>query len=287
MDKKYVADDEFEHLEFDEFNEFDDDDYDEAVSEEVMDGNEKKASSNLKKAAVIVVILTALFVVLNYGFRLDEVRVLGNKYYTSDEIKNLISFPEDASNTLLCYFKYFRYKVDDIPFLERVSVKLENRNSLCIEVEETYILGCFKEGKKYYYFDKEGIVREVLSEHEEKAPIVEGLDTEVLELGESISVENRSLYEATLMLCELLLDNQIEAQKIEISEEGHFTVYVNDAIRIGLGAPIQFEEKISEAANILPELEKMQETEKIQGILHMENYDSTKNSIIFTKENSN
>ena len=33
--------------------------------------------------------------------------------------------------------------------------------------------------------------------------------------------------------------------------------------------------------------ETMKKTEDIRGILHLENYDSTKNSIVFTKENSN
>ena len=45
------------------------------------------------------------------------------------------------------------------------------------------------------------------------------------------------------------------------------------------------EGKVAELANILPELLNMQETDQIRGILHLENYDSTKNSIIFTKEN--
>lgn len=285
MDKKYELDDEFEHLEFDEYEE--NEDYAKVSLPDMAGDEEKKDAGILKKAAIIVVVLTILFAVGNYGFRLDEVRVIGNKNYTSDEIKNLIGFPENASNTLVCYFKYFRYKVEDIPFLENVDVKIENRNSLCIEVLETYILGCLKEGKKYYYFDKDGVVKEVLSEHQENVPVIEGITAEVLELGESISVENRILYQSALELCELLLDNQIKAQKIEISEEGRFTVYVNDAIRIGIGSPIQLEEKVNEAANILPELDKMRETEDIQGILHMENYDSTKNSIIFTKENSN
>ena len=56
-------------------------------------------------------------------------------------------------------------------------------------------------------------------------------------------------------------------------------------IRVGFGTPVLLEEKAVEMANILPELQSMVETEQIKGILHLENYDSTKNSIVFTKEN--
>lgn len=280
MDKHYYQDEEFENLRFEE---------DDEPEFEKPEGNDGKGPGALKKIAAIVVVFTILFAVWNYGFRLDEVRVIGNKNYTSNEIKSLIGFPEDASNTLLCYLKYIRYKMDEIPFLEGVKVKMENRNVICIEVDETHILACIKEGKKYYYFDERGVVQEVLSERKETIPVVDGMNATILELGENISVEDedQTIYNALIQLCELLSDNQIKAQKIEVSSDKRFTVYVNDAIRIGFGSPVHLEEKVIEAANILPDLEEMQKTEDIQGILHLENYDSTKNSIVFTKENSN
>ena len=81
------------------------------------------------------------------------------------------------------------------------------------------------------------------------------------------------------------MDHDIAPEEIEIGEDGYFTVYINEAIRVGFGAPVLLEGKAAELANILPELLNMQETDQIRGILHLENYDSTKNSIIFTKEN--
>ena len=100
-------------------------------------------------------------------------------------------------------------------------------------------------------------------------------------------MENRTIFKGMMELSQLILDNGLKAQKIEVDSEGKFTAYVDDRIRVGFGSPVLLEEKVAEMANILPELEKMGKTEDIRGILHLENYDSTKNSIVFTKENSN
>ena len=97
-----------------------------------------------------------------------------------------------------------------------------------------------------------------------------------------VLVEN---YKGIIELCGLLLEYDVAAEEIDIDENGHFTVYIDNALRVGFGIPVLLEEKAAEVANILPELRNMEETEQIRGILHLENYDSTKNSIIFTKEN--
>lgn len=282
MDKNYYRDEEFERLE--EFEQFEEE-YEEEVSVQETETEEGKRGNALKILTVILVAVSLVLAVVIYGFRLEEVRVIGCKNYTADEIKTLMGFPENASNTLICYLKYFRYKVQDVPFLEDINVKIESRNTLCIDVDETHILACIKDGSKYYYFDDNGIVQEVLTEVKDTVPLIEGADTEQLEPDLEILMEDRTVYKGIMELCQLLLDHNIDAQKIKIDEEGKFTVYINEAVRVGLGVPVLLEEKITEMANILPELEKMGETEQIQGILHLENYDSTKNSIVFTKEN--
>lgn len=291
MDKNYYQDEELE--EFEEFEDFEDleqelenDEDGEAVWDKERDRRTiPKRHRGLKIIAGIFIILAVAVGVVIYGFRLEEVRVIGNKNYTADEIKTRIGFPEDAPNTLICYLKYFRYKVEDIPFLEDVQVKIENRNMICIEVGETDILGCLKEGKNYFYFDDNGVVQEVLSERRDTVPLITGAEAGDLEIGQNISIENRTVYKGVIELCQLLVDHDIAPEEIEIGEDGYFTVYINEAIRIGFGAPVLLEGKATELANILPELLNMQETDQIRGILHLENYDSTKNSIIFTKEN--
>ena len=211
--------------------------------------------------------------------------MIGNKNYTDDEIKTLIGFPEDAPNTLLCYLKYFRYRVEDTPFIEDIQVKMENRNMICIEVGETEILGCLKSGKTYFYFDDRGVIQESLSERRDRVPLIVGAEVGDMEIGQAISMEDQTICKGIIELCGLLLEHEITAQEIDIDENGAFTVYINDALRVGFGAPVLLEEKVAEMANILPELRNMEESEQIHGILHLENYDSTKNSIIFTKEN--
>ncbi len=300
MDKNYYQDEEFEEFEefdtLDDFESFEDleqefeeeyeeDEDGEAVWDEGDRSPVPKGHRGLKIIAGILVVLAVAVGAVIYGFRLDEVRVIGNKNYTADEIKTLIGFPEDAPNTLICYLKYFRYEAEDIPFIEDIQVKMENRNMICIEVDETGILGCLKEGKNYFYFDDNGVIQESLSEKRDTVPLITGAEVGDMEVGQDISMENRTAYKGMMELCRLLVDYEIAPKEIAIGEDGYFTIYINEGIRVGMGAPVLLEGKAAELANLLPELLNMQETEQIRGILHLENYDSTKNSIIFTKEN--
>lgn len=294
MDKNYYQDEEFEEFgEFEEFEDFEQELEEDLEEEKGEAGREEetdrktvpKRHRGLKIIAGILIILAVVTGAVVYGFRLEEVRVIGNKNYTDDEIKTLIGFPEEASNTLVCYLKYIRYKVADTPFIEDIQVKMESRNMICIEVGETGILGCLKSGKTYYYFDDRGVIQESLSERRDTVPLIVGADTGDMEIDQEISIENQTIYKGVIELCSLLQEYDIAAEEIDIDENGTFTVYIDEALRVGFGAPVFLEEKAAEMANILPELRNMEESEQIRGILHLENYDSTKNSIIFTKEN--
>ena len=280
MDKKYYQDEAFEDLDSSEDLYFEDGFYENESSNE-----SGESSPKTKVYAVIIAVIIFIAVAIFYGFKTEEVVVRGNKNYTEEEIKSVIGFPEEGGNTLFTYLRYSFYRAKDIPFVEDINVTMEGSKRVCIEVSEIRILACIKEGKSYYYFDEDGVVKEVLNEKKERLPVIEGVEVENLEEGEAISVNNRTIFKGMMELSELLLDHGVKAQKIAVDSEGTFTVYVDDAIRVGFGAPVYLEEKTAEMAIILQELETMRKTEDIRGILHLENYDSTKNSIVFTKEN--
>ena len=269
----------------DEFEEFEELYYEDDLMDVSSSGNSDKPSFRLKIWTIIFVAAAIVVGVISYGFKTEEVIVRGNKNYTSEEIKEILEFPENGGNTLLSCLRYRFFSTKDIPFIEDIKVTMEGSKKVCIEVSEIRILACIKEGKKYYYFDDDGVVQEVLSEKRERLPVIEGVDVENLEQGEAISVNNRTVFKGMMNLSSLLLDHDIMTQKIEVDSEGSFMIYVDDAIRVGIGAPVYLEEKTAEMAMILKELETMKKTEDIRGILHLENYDSTKNSIVFTKEN--
>lgn len=292
MDKNYYQDEEFEG--FDEFEEMEqefdeeygeEEDWETDAEEDADSRKPRRGRRGLKIFAGILVVITLALAGAIYGFRLEEVRVIGNKNYTAEEIKSLMGFPEDTPNTIFCYLRFLRYRVKDVPFIDDICVKMENRNMICIEVSEKDILGCFKKGKTYFYFDDSGVIQEALSEKKEKVPVIRGVETVDLEIGMEISMEDQNACKGIMELTKLLLEHEITVKKIEIEKNSSFTVYIDENIRAAMGSPVLLEEKTAELANILPELRKMEESEQISGILHLENYDSTKNSIIFTKEN--
>ena len=75
----------------------------------------------------------------------------------------------------------------------------------------------------------------------------------------------------------VLQEYEVEADMINVLEDHKYSV-LKDNVTILLGRNIYMEEKISELGNLQDKLSGL------SGILHLENYDSSKESIIFTKD---
>lgn len=98
MSKDYYQDEEFEG--FEDFEEMEQELYEENEewepdTEEEDDDREprrRRHHRGLKIFAGILVVITLALAGIIYGFRLEEVRVIGNKNYTVEEIKSLMGF---------------------------------------------------------------------------------------------------------------------------------------------------------------------------------------------------
>ena len=150
MGKKYSHEDAFQELDVSE-----DLYYEDELFEDEMIKNDEQPSSRLKLWTAVIVAVTIVIGVISYGFKTEEIVVRGNKNYTEEEIKELIGFPEEGGNTLLSFLRYQFYRAKNIPFIEDIEVSMESSSKICIEVHETRILACIKEGKSYYYFDED------------------------------------------------------------------------------------------------------------------------------------
>ena len=104
MSKDYYQDEEFDS--FDDFEVMEQELYEEDeswendIEEEAGSRKLRRGHRGLKIFAGILVVVTLTLAGIIYGFRLEEVRVIGNKNYTAEEIKSLMGFPEDAPNTV-------------------------------------------------------------------------------------------------------------------------------------------------------------------------------------------
>ena len=137
---------------------------------------------------VLVLIVGILIFAFIEGFKVKTVTVEGSSHYTTDEITNYVLDSKLCMNTVFLNLKYKRKPIKDIPFVERIDVKIVDRNSVKITVFEKYVAGCIANLGNYMYFDNDGTIVEVSKIKTENVPVVTGLSFDHFNLYEPLPI---------------------------------------------------------------------------------------------------
>ena len=231
---------------------------------------------NFKKVGIIcgiifAVLLTAIIVFNNYT--VDTVVIEGNVHYTNDEIYNMVMGDSKLShNSIYLSFKYKNKEIENIPFIQTMSVKIVDSSTIRILVYEKAVAGFVEYQGRYFYFDKDGTVIESSNIITKGIPQVMGLEFDHIVLYETLPVENDEIFKHILEMTQLLEKYDIEMDKLYFDKSFNMTLYFGEA-RIKVGDFSNIDEKIIKLKTILPKLEGK------KGVLRLDGYDG-KDSII-------
>ena len=120
-------------------------------------------TKTVKKLIVVLAALAVLFILgLSFAgvFRVRQVTVTGNAYYTKEEVVDLLLDEGSLQNTLLVYLRYKYQEHPEIPFIDDFEVTMDSWQSLKIRVYEKNMVGYVRYLGQDVYFDKDGIVVE-------------------------------------------------------------------------------------------------------------------------------
>ena len=155
--------------------------------------------------AAAVLAVTAVLLLSFIGvFRITEVTVIGNEFYTREEIADLIVGEGYQRNTLYLYLRFRYQKHPEIPFIDDFEVSLDSFQSITIRVYEKNIVGYVHYLGKNVYFDKDGIVVESSDEEIEGIPMITGLYFDDLALYRNLNVEDPKVLDTILDITQLL-----------------------------------------------------------------------------------
>ncbi|MCI5509758.1 MAG: hypothetical protein MR436_04800 [Eubacterium sp.] len=144
----------------------------------------KKAAACIAAGAALLALL--LFFLL---FRVTSVEVVGSTKYTDEEIKGYALESPLTSNTVLAMTFKSHMEADNIPFVESFDLERLSRQKLRIHVNEKKIIGYIVEGTDKLYFDKDGLVVELVSMDEEEIAQMESEQTQLEELKQQAEAE--------------------------------------------------------------------------------------------------
>jgi len=231
----------------------------------------------LKKFMIFAVITGTFAFIFLYGFMLRNVYVTGNYTYSDEEILNILHYNEYPKNTL-----YFAWKNKDgvtggVPFVESISVRVKSPSTVYVTVSEKMIIGCIDDSGVYMFFDNTGAVVESSTEKPQDVPLVTGLNLSNLQIGQQLDLNDQSIFKNLYELSVFLKNYDLRVEQIDYNADQSMVLH-KGTISVLLGMGSNLEDKINAIKDLEPQLEGL------SGTLHLENYDSTKEQINFSKD---
>lgn len=227
-------------------------------------GNKKKLVFALAVIAALLATFAAYLFIEDY-FKVENVEVIGAERYSEDEIKEMVMEGRFGNNSLFLRLKYKDKEIDDIPFVEKMDVKIEDPKSITINVYEKAIAGYVEYLGHYMYFDKDGIIVESSTRMIEGIPFVTGLKFDHCVMYEPLPIENKEIFSEILSLTQLMEKYDIKTDRIYFDRDQEITLFF-DTARVFLGSFDNIDDKMIRLQYIIPKLKGL------TGVLHMENY---------------
>ena len=217
---------------------------------------------------MVLAALAVLFILgLSFAgvFRVRQVTVTGNAYYTKEEVVNLLLDEGSLQNTLLVYLRYKYQEHPEIPFIDDFEVTMDSWQSLKIRVYEKNMVGYVRYLGQDVYFDKDGIVVESSTQELEGIPQISGVTFDSLAIHQPLSVEDPTIFDTILSITKLLTKYDLDPDEIRFGAGGELFLQLGD-VKVALGTGENLDEKISRLKQLEGDLKDK------SGTLHMENY---------------
>ena len=225
-------------------------------------------TKTVKKLIVVLAALAVLFILgLSFAgvFRVRQVTVTGNAYYTKEEVVDLLLDEGSLQNTLLVYLRYKYQEHPEIPFIDDFEVTMDSWQSLKIRVYEKNMVGYVRYLGQDVYFDKDGIVVESSTQELEGIPQISGVTFDSLAIHQPLSVEDPTIFDTILSITKLLTKYDLDPDEIRFGAGGELFLQLGD-VKVALGTGATLDEKISRLKQLEGDLKDK------SGTLHMENY---------------
>ena len=225
-------------------------------------------TKTVKKLIVVLAALAVLFILgLSFAgvFRVRQVTVTGNAYYTKEEVVDLLLDEGSLQNTLLVYLRYKYQEHPEIPFIDDFEVTMDSWQSLKIRVYEKNMVGYVRYLGQDVYFDKDGIVVESSTQELEGIPQISGVTFDSLAIHQPLSVEDPTIFDTILSITKLLTKYDLNPDEIRFGAGGELFLQLGD-VKVALGTGENLDEKISRLKQLEGDLKDK------SGTLHMENY---------------
>lgn len=221
---------------------------------------------------VLAVFVAAL--VFFVGFRVTKIQIEGNRYYSDEEIKNMVLDAPNAKNSILVMLTKTDEKTKDAKMIDGVTIKRKNRNTIVVQVKEKQMIGCLEFEGQYVNFDRQGIIQIITDEPMEGVPVINGISVRQAKIGEKLKGISTKKLNTILSVGKMLEKSEQKPDRLVFNDMNQLVLYYDD-VEVRLGDDENMDEKMNRLSGILPQLEGM------EGILHLENITEDTAGVVF------
>ena len=239
-------------------------------------GKQKRKKKSMKGWLVLLVVVGLILAVV-FGCRIKTIRITGNERVSDETIQTLIQYDKCQNNSLLLWLLNRKIDISSEPLLNNIHVQLRNPQTIVVQVNEEKLSGYVQSGDEYIYVNDSGKIVLKQTEKLQDVLLLSDITADTAEVGEQLVSDDTGAFADFLDIAAVLRNEAITADSLGRSDDGGYYI-VMGKVKVLLGKDIYMEEKISELNDLLPKLKGL------SGTLHLEEYDSTKDSIIFTKD---
>ena len=101
----------------------------------------REKRKGLIAAAVLLLVLLLAGVLAVTLFRIRDVEVTGNSFYSAQEIEDRVITDKYSQNSLYLYLKYKYFGQEELPFIDKLEISLKSPGKVRIRVYEKSIIG--------------------------------------------------------------------------------------------------------------------------------------------------
>lgn len=224
------------------------------------------------ETVVLAVFVAAL--VFFVGFRVTKIQIEGNRYYSDEEIKNMVLDAPNAKNSILVMLTKTEEKTKDAKMIDGVTIKRKNRNTIIVQVKEKQMIGCLEFEGQYVNFDRQGIIQIITDEPMEGVPVIDGISVKQAKIGEKLKGISTKKLNTILSVGKMLEKSEQKPDRLVFNDMNQLVLYYDD-VEVRLGDDENMDEKMNRLSGILPQLEGM------EGILHLENITEDTAGVVF------
>lgn len=243
-----------------------------------MELQRRRGNKLLKIPLLTAVILLVAGAAVVFGlFHVRTADVIGNEFYSAEEVKKMVMSDSLAENTLYLMWKYSNPEAAKaLPFLSGVEIEMISPYHVQIRVYEKTIAGYLMYSGTRVYFDTDGNVVEISGEERTGITPFSGIAIQEPKVGAHLPVDDDGFFQDIVEASRLIHQSGLAPDEIHYDEKKELMLYFGER-RVMMGGGEYMEEKVQELTDIFPLMEGL------SGTLHMENFKPGTTTVSFKK----